>query len=54
MPGPAFTLHSEPFFAFEDIIDGYFPLQTSLSHMMERLGAREAVIELWVRGVVLV
>ena len=32
--------------AFEDTIDGYFPLAVSLSHMMDRLGAHDAVVEL--------
>lgn len=33
-------------FAFEDIIDGYFPLQVSLGQMMERLGAMQATVEI--------
>lgn len=33
-------------YAFEDIIDGYFPLQTSLGQMMGRLGAAYALLNL--------
>lgn len=36
----------EPLYPFEDIIDGYFPLQVSLMQMLERLGSDLAYVEI--------
>jgi hypothetical protein len=33
-------------YPFEDVIDGYFPLQASLDQMMDRLGVSQAVVEI--------
>lgn len=46
MAPPSFAFDPTPYDAFEDIIDGYFPLQTSVAQLMQRLGAQEAVLEL--------
>lgn len=46
MSDPGFAIRPEPLTAFEDIIDGYFPLRTSITHLLERLGSPEAVLEM--------
>lgn len=46
MSAPGFTIHPDPLYAFDDIIDGYFPLEVSLGQMLDRLGVAEAVVEL--------
>ena len=46
MTEPGFIIHPDPLYAFDDIIDGYFPLQVSLAQMMDRLGLKEAAVEL--------
>lgn len=43
---PGYAIDPDPFYPFEDIIDGYFPLQVSLAQMMTRLDVAEAVIDL--------
>lgn len=39
-------LHPEQYQFFEDIIDGYFPLNISIGHLMDRLGASDVVLEM--------
>lgn len=46
MSGSDILIDPTPLFAFEDTIDGYFPLQASLQQMMGRLGVAKAVIVL--------
>ncbi len=46
MEGPGWAVDPEPYDAFEDIIDGYFPLKTSIGQLLTRLGVDEAIIEL--------
>ena len=41
------TAHEDtPLTPFEEVIDGYFPLQVSLTQMLERLGVAQAYVEI--------